>query len=125
MPQDERGRTEPADEDLALADLASAARTTSTNSTAFDTTNIDSINGTLIVTVVSGTNPTLDVILQTTADGTNYYTVAAFTQQTDVNTGLAKIFGPLGDTSRWAWTIGGTATPTFTFSIASTVDRDN
>jgi hypothetical protein len=125
MPQDERGRSAPADEDLTLADLASAARTTSTNSTAFDTTNIDSINGTLIVTVVSGTNPTLDVILQTTADGTNFYTVAAFAQQTDVNTGLAKIFGPLGDTSRWSWTIGGTATPTFTFSIASTVDRDN
>jgi hypothetical protein len=42
-----------------------------------------------------------------------------------VNTGLAKVFGPLGDSSRWQWTIGGTGSPGFTFSIASTVDRDD
>jgi hypothetical protein len=124
MPQDEQGRYEPADEDQTLADLASAARTTSTTSTAFDTTNIDSVNATLVITAVSGTNPTLDLILQTTADGTNYYTAGTFAQQTTTQTGLARVFGPLGDTSRWSWTIGGTATPTFTFRVNSTVDRD-
>jgi hypothetical protein len=75
--------------------------------------------------VVTGTNPTLDVILQTTADGTNYYTVAAFVQKTAAATADSKAFGPLGSLSRWAWTIGGTSTPTFTFSISTTLDRDN
>jgi hypothetical protein len=126
MPQDERGRTEASDEDLTLADLASSARTTSTASTAFDTTSIDSVNGNMIITAVSGTNPTLDVILQTSPDsGTTWQTVGAYAQQTTTVASVPKIFGPLGDSSRWSWTIGGTATPTFTFSIASTVDRDN
>lgn len=49
--------------------------------------------------------------------------VGSFDQLT--NTGAeARVFGPLGPTSRWRWTIGGTDTPSFTFSIASTVDRD-
>lgn len=125
MPQDSRGRYAPSDEDSPLADLASAARATSTNSSAFDTTNIDSINATLIVTATTGTDETLDVSLQTTADGTNWYAVGSFAQQTATTAGVAKVFGPLGDSCRWAWTIGGTDTPGFTFSIASTVDRDD
>lgn len=63
------------------------------------------------------------MILQTTVDGTNYYTVGSFTQATGTTT-EAKAFGPLGSSSRWRWTIGGTDTPSFTFAIASTVDRD-
>jgi hypothetical protein len=61
--------------------------------------------------------------LQTTADGTNYYTVGSFAQLAAAGA-EAKVFGPLGNTSRWRWTIAGTDTPTFTFSIAATVDRD-
>jgi hypothetical protein len=124
MSQDEQGRYQAPDQDLALADLASAARTTTASGTAFDTTAVDSVNATLIVSAVTGTNPTLDVVLETTADGTNYYTAGTFTQQTTTNAGLARVVGDLGDLSRWKWTIGGTDTPTFTFSIATTVDKD-
>jgi hypothetical protein len=126
MPQDSSGRYAPADEDNTLADLASAARTTSTASTAFDTTNIDSVNGTLIITATTGTDETLDVILQTSPDGgTTWQTVGAFAQQTATTAGVPKIFAGLGDSSRWSWTIGGTGSPGFTFSISSTVDRDD
>jgi len=124
MPQDSQGRYVPDNESPAGAQLASAARTTSTNGTAFDTAGVDAINATLVVSAVTGTNPTLDVVLETTADGTNYYTVGTFAQQTSTQAGLARVFGPLGATSRWKWTIGGTATPTFTFAITATADRD-
>ena len=123
MPTDERGRFEAADEDLALADLASAARTTTGNGTAFDTTAVDSVNATLVITAASGTTPTLDLVLQTTADGTNYYTAGTFPQQTTTQTGISRVIGDLGDLSRWQWTIAGT-TPSFTFRVDSTVDSD-
>jgi hypothetical protein len=123
MPADSRGRFEPPDEDSALADVASAARTATGTSAAFDTTNVDSINATLIISAASGSSPTLDLTLETTADGTNYYTAGTFAQQTTTQAGLARVFGDLGDTCRWKWTIGGSS-PSFTFRIASTVDRD-
>lgn len=125
MPTDSQGRYVAPDESFTEANVASAARTATANGTAFDTTGVDSVNGSIVVSAASGTNPTLDVILQTTADGTNWYTVGAFTQKTEITAAEAKIFGPLGDSSRWKWTIGGTDTPSFTFAITSTVDRDN
>lgn len=125
MPQDSQGRYVPSKDTLTTAAVASAARTATATGTAFDTDNLDSITGTLTVTVVSGTTPTLDVTLETTGDGTNYYTVGAFVQKTAAATADAKVFGPLGALSRWKWTIGGTATPTFTFSISATADRDS
>jgi hypothetical protein len=123
MPQDDKGRYYEAEETRTTQQVASAARTATANGTAFDTADVDEITGTLDVTVVSGTNPTLDVILQTTADGTNYYTVGAFTQK--VATGAeARVFTGLGSLSRWRWTIGGTGTPTFTFSVAAAMERN-
>ncbi len=125
MPQDSQGRYVPTDDTLTTAAVASAARTATATGTAFDTDNLDAVTGTLTVTVASGTNPTLDVTLETTADGTNYYTVGAFVQKTAAATADAKVFGDLGALSRWKWTIGGTDTPTFTFSISATADRDS
>lgn len=122
--QDSQGRYNAPNESSTAASLASAARTTSTTGTAFDTAGVDAINGTLVVSARSGTNPTLDVVLETTADGTNYYTVLAFPQQTNTQAGVARVFGPLGSLSRWKWTIGGTDTPSFTFAVTGTVDRD-
>ena len=105
--------------------VASAARTATATGTAFSTADLDEITGTLTVTAASGTDETLDVTLETTADGTNYYTVGAFTQKTAAATADAKVFTGLGNTSRWKWTIGGTDTPSFTFSIAATGDADD
>lgn len=123
MTQDSVGRFEPSNESLTAANVSSAARTATGTGTAFDTKNIDSINATLAITASSGTTPTLDLTLETTADGTNYYTAGTFPQQTGTAT-VARVVGDLGVTSRWKWTIGGT-TPSFTFSVTSTVDRDN
>lgn len=122
MPQDAQGRYVASEESTSGAQVASAARTTTANGTAWDTTGVDEVTATLTVSAASGTSPTLDVILQTSIDGgTNYYTVAAFTQKTTTGT-EGKVFGPLGDLSRWRWTVGGT-TPSFTFAIAATEDR--
>ena len=73
-------------------------------------------------TAVSGTNPTLDVKLQHTIDGgTNWndITGGAFTQLTATGVQLLNITGPWSDACRIVYTIGGTATPTFTFSVKS------
>lgn len=123
MPQDDQGRYVASEETRTAQQVASAARTATANGTAFDTTSVDEITGTLTCSAASGTNPTLDVILQTTADGTNYYTAGSFTQLTGTGT-EAKVFTGLGSSSRWKWTIGGTDTPTFTFAVAATFEKD-
>lgn len=124
MPQDDQGRYYESEATRAGQQVASAARTATANGTAFDTADVDEITGTCTVTAASGTNPTLDVILQTTADGTNYYTVGSFTQKTAITAAEAKVFTGLGSLSRWRWIIGGTDTPTFTFAIAATFEKD-
>lgn len=122
--QDSQGRYIAPEEADAGIQVASAARTATANGTAFDSSNMDEITAACVVTAASGTNPTLDVILQTSADGTNYYTVDSFTQKTAITAAETKVFGPLGSLSRWRWTIGGTDTPTFTFAVSATVERD-
>jgi hypothetical protein len=107
-----------ADEVLrADAAVASAARTTTATGTAFNVDNAESFEAFLSITAASGTTPTLDVVLETTVNGVDWYEVDAFAQKTGVDED-ARAFGPLGDQARWKWTIGGTDTPTFTFSIA-------
>jgi hypothetical protein len=96
--------------------LASAARTATGVGTAFKTEDVVNIEGTLVVSAHAGTTPTLDVRLETTVDGTNWDTVAAFPQQTGDTAGRGKAFAGLGRKCRWAWTIGGT-TPSFTFKV--------
>lgn len=118
MPLNEHGNYVSADTTLVAGAVASAARTASGNGSAFETVRTNSIEGYLAVTAASGTTPTLDVRLETSLDaGTSWQTVAAFAQATAVTT-KNKVFGPLGDSCRWAWTIAGT-TPSFTFSVAA------
>lgn len=124
MTQDAQGRYVPPAETSTDATVASAARTATGTGTAFSTAEIDSLSATLVITAASGTTPTLDLTLETTADGTNYYTAGTFPQQTTTNAGISRVVGDLGATSRWKWTIGGT-TPSFTFSVSATADRDN
>lgn len=123
MPQDNQGRFVPAPETYDPAAIASAARTSTGTGTAFDTSGVDSIAGTLVVTAVAGTSPTLDLTLETTVDGTNYYTAGTYPQQGATTTGVAREFAPLGNTSRWKWTIGGSAGQSLTFALTATVER--
>jgi hypothetical protein len=101
--------------------VASAAKTTTAAATGV--AGFGSAN-TLIVqlacTASGGTNPTLDVLIQSTIDGTNWFLVDTFTQI--VTTGVAirsipKATQPWADIIRASWTIGGTNTPTFTISV--------
>jgi hypothetical protein len=77
--------------------------------------------GVLHVLAVSGTNPTLDVVIQSDdaegfASGT---TRGTFTQKTAVGSQfLTPVAGPVTDTHwRCTWTIGGTNTPSFTIAL--------
>lgn len=119
-PLDRHGNYYAADTVRADAAVASAARTSSGNGTAFNTDNADSFEGFLAVT--AATAPTsLDVRLETSVDaGTSWTTVAAFAQVTASPSTKNRVFGPLGDTCRWAWTIVGTS---FTFSVAVEENR--
>ena len=117
-PLDEKGNYYSGDRVRADAALASAARTVTGVGTAFNTYDADSFEGFLTVSAVAGTSPTLDVRLETSLDaGVSWSTVGAFSQITGTGT-RNKVFGPLGDSCRWAWTITGTG-PSFTFAVAA------
>ncbi len=119
MPLDAQGNWFADDKVRPDAALASAARTTSGNGAAFNTGTANSLEGFLSVTAATAPT-TLDVRLETSVDGgTSWTTVAAFAQATGVTT-KNRVFGPLGDTCRWAWTLVGTS---FTFAITAEENR--
>jgi hypothetical protein len=100
--------------------VASAARTTTGNSGSLTGYGpATTLRAQLDVTAVTGTNPTLDVLIQDTLDGTNWnnLTAGTFTQKTAVSREVVNITVPFSDELRVTWTIGGTDTPTFTFSV--------
>lgn len=111
--------------------LASAARTaTGTGSAVCGFSRYEKFAAELVVSAASGTTPTLDVTLQHSIDGgTNWYTLATFTQKTatgselktesEVEAATAEVYG---DCLRAIWTIGGT-TPSFTFYVKVTAQE--
>jgi len=72
----------------------------------------------LDVTAVSGTSPTLDVVIEDTLDGVNWNTVGTFAQKTAVGREVINITTPFADRVRCRFTIGGTS-PSFTFSVVA------
>jgi hypothetical protein len=65
---------------------------------------------------VTGTNPTFDLIYETSSIGdySDAVTRHSFAQVIEASSERAVVAGPITDThGRFAWTIGGTATPTF------------
>ena len=76
-------------------------------------------NAAISVTAVAGTNPTADVIIQHSADGTVWFTHTTFAQATAATTEF-KTMANFMQFVRAKFTIGGTATPTFTFSVKMT-----
>lgn len=81
-----------------------------------------SIYAALHVLTVSGTNPTLDVIVESDADGNfaaGATTQVTFAQATAATSEFKSAAGAITDTHwRVSWTIGGTDTPTFMFVVA-------
>lgn len=75
--------------------------------------------GNIHVTTVSGTTPTLDSVIQDSADGsTGWATIMTFTQATAATSERKTITGTVRQYIRESHTIGGTATPTFTYAVA-------
>lgn len=64
-----------------------------------------------------GVSPTLNVVIEDTLDGTNWYVVGTFAQKTATGREVVNLSTPFTDRLRARWTIGGTAGPSFTFSV--------
>lgn len=113
---------------------ASAARTATGNGDAFTGfAPADILAAQLVVSARSGTNPTLDVVIQTSLDGgTTWFDLITFTQATAATSErktLADEFEggadakAIGDRLRAKWTLGGT-NPSFTFSVKVSAESD-
>lgn len=100
-------------------DIASAAlTTTSTSSAITPASSALSQEFNVIVTAVSGTNPTLDVVVQESDDtATNYYDVYHFPRITATGQYRSPLIPLTGNRIRYVRTIGGTGTPSFTNSV--------
>lgn len=103
-------------DDVTLA--ASAARTGAFTGTGVPCDEFSTAVLTLDVTAASGTSPTLDVTVKDSADGTTYASVGTFAQKTGVAS-ERKVFSGLREYIRVDATApGGTATPSFTWSVS-------
>lgn len=70
---------------------------------------------TLTCTAVSGTSPTLDTVVQTSADGSTWYSAGSFTQVTGA--GAERKTFAVDRWVRFSHTIGGSSTPTVTAKL--------
>lgn len=70
----------------------------------------------LAVTAVSGTTPSMTVVVEDTLDGVNWNTLGTFTAVTAAGEQVLNVAQPFADQLRVRWTITGT-TPSFTFSV--------
>jgi len=103
-------------EDVTL--FPAAARGATVNGSAVPCTEFNDADLTLTVTAASGTLPTLDVTVETRFYGGTWIAIGtAFAQK--VAAGVDRLmFGGLRDEVRGVATIGGTGTPSVTFSLA-------
>lgn len=95
------------------------AETVSGQSGAIATFNAEAVGLYIDVSAVSGGTPTLDLKIQDSTDGINWYDVPnlASTQISTVSTQVVRptIGQKLGRKMRLVWTLGG-STPSFTFT---------
>jgi len=97
--------------------LASAARTATVASQPINVEGCKTANIYLKSAAGTGTTPTLDVTIQDSPDGTNWYTVdTAFTQVTNAASTQVKRLTNFGKFLRVNCVIAGTS-PSFTFQV--------
>lgn len=95
----------------------SAARTASGSGSAVELGDRGTLRLDLAVTAASGTKPSLSVDIETSADGSTWRPMAGFTAL--ATTGSQRIsIGGLDRFARAVWTISGTGSPSFTFSVS-------
>lgn len=94
---------------------SSAARTSSGSGSSVSTADFHTLRLTLAVAAASGTTPSLSVTVETSGDGSTWYSVGAFAAKTAAAT-ERKSFSGLDRYVRASWAVSGT-TPSFTFSV--------
>ena len=73
----------------------------------------------LDITAKGGTNPTLDVTVEEKHEASGvYFVIDTFPQQVAEATIRRTLSAPVGSVLRASWDVGGTDTPTFTFSLS-------
>jgi hypothetical protein len=101
-----------------IADVASVAITTTTTSGPFTPTYGNSYQVVVDVTAVSGTTPTMDIVVQESRDaGTNYVVIYQFPRITAIGSYSSPLLPLTGNRVEYIQTISGT-TPSFTRSIS-------
>lgn len=100
---------------VGLTLAASAARTATASGATVEVADKGVVRLLLATTAVSGTTPTLDVVIQTSHDGTTWRAAHTFTQVTAI--GQQRASFTVDRFVRATWTVDG-ATPSFTFSIS-------
>lgn len=103
-----------------LTTKAAGAEGASTSHTGVEVAEFAVVRLTLVSTAVSGTSPTLDVTVETSSDNgvaDAWRSVGTFTQVTGV-TSARKSFGGCDRWVRTRSVIGGTASPTVTYSVS-------
>lgn len=93
-------------------DVAASTITTTTTSANIASTNVQAISFLAQVSSVTGTNPTLDISVQETYDGTNYFTIYDFERITAAGVFHSPAMRLTGIGYRFVRTVGGT-TPSF------------
>ena len=98
--------------------LAPAARTTNGQSASLDLGDFDDLIVYLNITAIGGTSPTLDVKLQSSDDGTDWFDLpnGAFAQKTATGKAVLQYSSNFGRYVRVDYIIAGT-TPSFTFEV--------
>lgn len=99
----------------AVVDIASAALTSTATSSAIAMTNIQACAFSVAVTAISGT-PTLDVVVQETVDGTNWYDIYHFERITGTGNWNSPMIPIKGQSIRYVRTVGG-GSPSLTNSV--------
>lgn len=99
-----------------ITDIAVASQTVTATSANIVTGNQSNMAFQVSVTGASGTNPTLDVVVQETFDGTNYFDIYHFPRITTVGQYQSPQIRVTGAGIRYVRTLGGT-TPNFTNGI--------
>jgi hypothetical protein len=86
--------------------------------------NVDRFNQAIIllnVTAVTGTDPTMDLVIEHSLDNTTWISAVAFTQAITTGNELKTVATPFGSRMRLNYTIGGVADPDFTFTVTTLV----
>jgi hypothetical protein len=105
--------------------VPSAARTTNSQiESSEDYGPIDRLRAQLDVTAVSGTTPSMTVVVESTLDGTNWDALGTFAAKTAAGREVITINPLIGRRIRARWTITGT-TPSFTFSVRMQGEGDD